>query len=146
MPKLKLSHDLEYGLSDHSRGHLVSVAATAMGARVIEKHFCLDRDERTTDGAFSMLPDEFDEMSKAVRITHEAISGTNKSMKGNFFKRSILVSSPIPKGAKFTPQNIRVARPGDGLCPSRWQEVLSKFSKNDLEVGHPLSAADLADP
>ncbi len=132
-----------YGLSDHSSGHLVAVAATALGARVIEKHLSLDRDQSSIDGAFSMLPDEFSKMVDAVRTTHQAIKGTKASSKSVFYKRSILVASPIAKGDVLTEENIRVARPGDGLCPSYWEKVLGKISTRNLPVGHPLCMDDV---
>ena len=71
-----------------------------------------------------MLPCEFAELVEAVHTTHSAISGSEIPQKPAFFKRSILVSFPIQAGERFTTQNIRVARPGDGLCPSRWTEIL----------------------
>ncbi len=142
MPKLKEDYGVEFGLSDHSSGHLVAVAATALGARVIEKHICLDRDKSSIDGKFSMLPEEFQEMVHAVHVTHQAISGTQVPQDGAVFKRSILVSSPVRAGERLTPKNLRIARPGDGMCPSRWLEVLNTFATQDLPVGHPLSDQD----
>ena len=140
--------DLPIGLSDHSLGHLTAVAATAMGARVIEKHFTLDRESTSTDGAFSMLPDEFREMAKAVRMTFQALGSAQDGddaakPKPTRFKRSILVSEDISRGNLLRPENIRVARPGDGLCPSHWKDVLGKRVNKDLKIGHPLSWSDL---
>jgi len=144
MPLLKIDFGVEYGLSDHSPGHIVPVVATSLGARIIEKHFCLDRDEETIDGAFSMLPEEFREMKDAVDLAHQAISGKRRLSEAHFYKRSILVSSPIRKGDLFTVNNIRIARPGDGLCPSKWEKILGEVSNKDLPVGHPLSDRDIA--
>ena len=140
--------DLPVGLSDHSLGHFVAVAATAMGARVIEKHFTLDRDPNSSDGAFSMLPEEFREMAQAVRMTFKAMGSAKEgdfriSSNAAHFKRSILVSREISKGSQLTPENIRVARPGDGLCPSQWKAVLGKTVNKELKVGHPLGFKDL---
>ncbi len=142
MPELGERHKVPFGLSDHSLGFLVAVAATALCARVIEKHFCLDREESTVDGAFSMLPHEFSEMAQAVRTTHRSISGNSLPGESSFFKRSILVSSSIAKGDLLTVSNLRIARPGDGLCPSMWKQVLGRVSKYDLPIGHPLSETD----
>ena len=144
MPKLQEDHGVVFGLSDHSLGHLVAVAATALGARVIEKHICLDRDKSSIDGAFSMLPDEFRQMADSVRTVHQAISGDQLPRSPAVFKRSILVSSPVRTGEKLTPENLRIARPGDGMCPSRWSEVINgnNFATHDLVVGHPLSDND----
>ena len=152
MPELGERHGTAYGLSDHSPGHAVAVVATALGARVIEKHFTLDRDDESIDGAFSMLPLEFSEMVESVRIAHASIEpaptdpqGESSSGKASFFKRSILVSAPISKGDLLTVENLRVARPGDGMCPSKWEEVLGQLAERDLSIGHPLSQEDLAE-
>ena len=142
MPRLKTKFDVQFGLSDHSTGHLIAVAATALGARVIEKHICLDRDENTVDGGFSMLPNEFAEMVGCVRIVQQSISGKKVPQSSAFFKRSILVSSVVQKGDLLTPENLRIARPGDGLCPSRWLEVLNSSATRNLPIGHPLSEKD----
>ena len=149
MPLLGERHGTLYGLSDHSPGHAVAVASAALGARVIEKHFTLDREEDSIDGAFSMLPLEFGEMAEAVRVAHSSVTppdgstGPRVEVKPGFFKRSILVSTPIAKGEVLSVSNLRVARPGDGLCPSRWEEILGKRAAHDLEVGHPLAEGDL---
>ena len=146
MPLLESDYKVKFGLSDHSFGHLVAVAATALGARVIEKHLCLDRDESSIDGAFSMLPQEFAELVSAVRLTHEAMSGSQCPQESAKFKRSILVSSPIQKGNRLTPENVRIARPGDGMCPSRWNDILGQCASIDMNIGHPLSDQDIAKP
>ena len=143
MPQLKDDYGVEFGLSDHSIGHVVAVAATALGARVIEKHLCLDRNKSSVDGEFSMLPDEFHRMVNAVHMTHDSLSGNQLPQTSSVFKRSILVSSPVCEGDQLTYENIRIARPADGLCPSRWFEIVnSSFATRDMPVGHPLSEAD----
>ena len=143
----KYSKDLSIGLSDHSPGHTIAVAATALGARVIEKHFTLDRMEDSIDGGFSMLPHEFKSLVDQVKCTHLAMGTIGSSnhvveKKGSFFKRSILVSKPIHRNETLTTNNLRVARPGDGLCPSLWNEVLGKVANRNMIVGHPLSLDD----
>lgn len=150
MPRLGEYHGTLFGLSDHSLGHAVSIAATVLGARVIEKHFALDREEDSIDGAFSMLPLEFGEMTEAVRVAHASVEpspppaeNTSVSTKGSFFKRSILVSESITQGDTLTVKNLRVARPGDGMCPSRWEQVLGQRARHDLSIGHPLCEEDL---
>ena len=135
------------GLSDHSQGFSVALAATALGARVVEKHFTLDRNKSSVDGQFSMLPEEFKKMTDQVRLIHSAL-GSNKPIdyvkefKGARYKRSILVSAPISKGDLLTAENIRVARPGDGLCPSLWYKILGSKAEIDMDVGHPLKSED----
>ena len=142
MPDLGRKHHVSFGLSDHSAGHLIATAATALGARVIEKHFCLDRERSTIDGGFSMLPEEFSAMVQAVRETFLALSGESLPTKPIFYKRSILVSEKIRDGDLLNEHNLRVARPGDGLCPSNWEFVLGKKAAKNMEVGHPLSEGD----
>lgn len=151
MPRLGKTHDTLFGLSDHSLGHAVAIAGTVLGARVIEKHFALDREEDSIDGAFSMLPLEFAEMTEAVRVSHASVEpspvpaeNTDSPVKGSFFKRSILVAETIARGETLTAENLRVARPGDGMCPSRWEQILGQRASRDLPVGHPLGEEDLA--
>ena len=147
MPFIKEKYQTEYGLSDHSAGHLVAVAATALGASVIEKHITLDRKDDSIDGKFSMLPDEFSEMVKAVRSTSKILgndaTSKNISEESLFYRRSILVSQEIKRGDRLTEGNIRIARPGDGLCPSKWSEVLGKRASIDMDIGHPLSMENI---
>ena len=140
MPRLGANHETLFGLSDHSLGHAVAIAATVLGARVIEKHFALDREEDSIDGAFSMLPLEFAEMTEAVRVSHASVEpspvpaeSTDSPVKGSFFKRSILVSAPVSKGDLLTAENLRVARPGDGMCPSKWEEVLGQLVPEEVQ-------------
>ena len=146
MPLIRQRFGTEYGISDHSRGHLVAVAATALGASVIEKHFTLDRNEDSIDGAFSMLPHEFSEMVDAVRLTKGAIGDPEQkkeiSAESRFYKRSILVSAMIHEGDVLSAENLRIARPGDGMCPSMWDSVLGKKALRDLSTGHPLQLRD----
>ena len=151
MPRLGERHGTFFGLSDHSLGHTVAIAATVLGGRVIEKHFALDREEDSIDGAFSMLPLEFGEMAEAVRVAHASVDpspvsaeNTDSPAKGSFFKRSILVAENIAQGETLTAQNLRVARPGDGMCPSRWEQVLGQRASRELAVGHPLLEEDIA--
>jgi pseudaminic acid synthase len=147
MPRIKEKFQTRFGLSDHSQGHLVAVTATALGASVIEKHITLDREEHSIDGGFSMLPDEFAEMVNAVRSTVNILGCHGKSKEVSkesaFFKRSILVSKDIKAGDSLSQENIRIARPGDGLCPSHWEKVLGKRVLRNLSVGHPLSLEDI---
>jgi pseudaminic acid synthase len=147
MLELKNRFGTFVGLSDHSPGHNIAVSATALGARVIEKHFTLDRSDNSIDGAFSMLPNEFKNLVEEVKTTHMAMGDCKfydlkKELKGSNFKRSILVSSWIQKGEILTTQNIRIARPGDGLCPSFWDQTIGCRATKDMPVGHPISLCD----
>ncbi len=147
MPQIKDKFQTRFGLSDHSSGYLVAVTATSLGASVIEKHITLDREKESIDGGFSMLPGEFAEMVRAVRSTSKILGLEGRSKKVSkesaFFKRSILVCRAVKAGDELTEGNIRIARPGDGLCPSQWDHVLGKRAVRALDVGHPLSLLDI---
>ena len=147
MPDLNEKFQTNFGLSDHSAGHIVAVTATALGASVIEKHITLDRDEDSIDGKFSMLPHEFSEMVKAVRLAKKSLGCDGQSKKisrdSEFYKRSILAIKNIREGEVFTERNIRIARPGDGLCPSKWSEIIGERAARDLFTGHPLCLEDI---
>ncbi len=136
------------GLSDHTMGISVPVAAAALGAVMIEKHFTLDRNLGGPDAAFSLEPDEFAEMVKSVREVEKAIGKVTyklgeKQKKGRKFARSIFVVKDIKKGEKFTEENIRIIRPGDGLHPRYYNEVLGKRAIRDIERGDPLRWEDI---
>lgn len=131
------------GLSDHSMGSVGAVAAVALGARIIEKHFCLSREIENPDCTFSMEPDEFKKMVDDIRQAEKAIGeiayGTSAQETGNVgFRRSIFVVKDIKKGEVLTEENIRVIRPGYGLAPKYYEEVLGQVALNDIKVGTPL--------
>lgn len=131
------------GLSDHSMGSLGAVAAVAMGASVIEKHFCLSRSIENPDSSFSMEPQEFANLVRDIRLVEKAkgsISyGPTEQEKDNLnFRKSIFVSKDIKKGEKITEDNIRIIRPAYGLSPKYYYELLGKEAKEDLYFGNPL--------
>lgn len=132
------------GLSDHTMGATVPIAAVALGAKVIEKHFCRSRKEPGPDSAFSMEPDEFKEMAEAIRIAEKAIgtadySRTKAEEKSLAFRRSLFASEDIPAGAPCTPDNVRVIRPADGLEPKHYREVLTKSARQTIPRGTPIT-------
>lgn len=132
------------GLSDHSMGSVGAVIAIAMGAKIIEKHFCLSRKIETADSSFSMEPSEFAAMVKDVRQAEMAIGeisyGPSKQEMGNIiFRKSIFSSKAIKKGELLTEDNIKVIRPGYGLAPKYFNEVLGKRAITDIEIGTPIS-------
>lgn len=132
------------GLSDHSLGSLGAVTAVAMGANIIEKHFCLDRKLKNPDSTFSMEPQEYAAMVRDIRLVEKAagqpIYGPEQSELGNMiFRRSIFVVKDIKAGEKLTPENIRVIRPSNGLKPKYYEEVLGRTAKCDIAFGTPLS-------
>lgn len=132
------------GLSDHTMGSTVPIVATALGAKIIEKHFILDRSIGGPDASFSMNETEFTEMVKAIRDAESAIgevnySLTDKQKKGKDFSRSLYVVENIKEGEELTKNNIRSIRPGFGLHPKYYNEILGKRLNCDLEKGDRLS-------
>ena len=136
------------GLSDHTIGSTAPVVATCFGARIIEKHFILDRSIGGPDSSFSMNEAEFTEMVKAVREAEKAIGKvdynlTDKQKKGKDFSRSLYIVENIAEGEVLTEKNIRSIRPGFGLHPKFFKEVLGKKVKRNIEKGERLSLEDL---
>lgn len=132
------------GLSDHTLGATAPIVATCFGAKIIEKHFILDRAIGGPDATFSMNESEFSEMVKSVREAEKAIgvvdySLTPKQIKGRDFSRSLYVVKDIKKGELITKDNVRSIRPGFGLHPKYYLEILGKRAKLDLEKGTALS-------
>ncbi|GEP42477.1 pseudaminic acid synthase [Brevifollis gellanilyticus] len=132
------------GLSDHTLGSTVAVAAVALGACVVEKHFTLSRATPGPDSSFSMEPQEFREMVDAIRITEQALGRVNyevspKEMKSRVFRRSLFAVADIAVGEAFTAENVRVIRPAHGLHPRHLEQVLGTKAKVAIEHGTPLS-------
>lgn len=132
------------GLSDHTMDSEVCLGAVALGASVIEKHFVLDKDPLAIDGAFSLRPKAFKDMSESVRRLHVAlgqkrigvpISGEQVERK---FRRSIFACKNIKKGDLFTPKNIRIVKMADGLSPKYWEDILGTPCGADVEMGDPI--------
>lgn len=135
--------DCVIGLSDHTMGIGASVAAVALGARVIEKHFTLDRSEGGVDSDFSLEPHELKslvvETERAFLALGNVQLDTQKSeVKSRQFKRSIYISEDIAEGEILTTENIRIIRPGDGLEPKYYEEVIGSKVKSDIKRGTPL--------
>lgn len=136
------------GLSDHTIGNTVPVVATCFGAKIIEKHFILDRSTGGPDASFSMNEQEFTEMVKAIRAAEKAIGVvdytlTEKQKKGRDFSRSLYVVKDIKQGEVFTEENIRSIRPGYGLHPRYYNEILGKKSNADIAFGSRLSLSHI---
>lgn len=132
------------GLSDHTIGSTAPVVATCFGARIIEKHFILDRSVGGPDASFSMNEDEFKAMVSAVREAEKAIGSvdynlTEKQKKARDFSRSVYVTEDIKEGEVFTDKNVRCIRPGYGMHPKHYKETLGKKAIKDLEKGDPMS-------
>lgn len=132
------------GLSDHTMGSTVPIVATCFGAKIIEKHFILDRSIGGPDASFSMNEQEFSKMVKAVREAEKAIGKvdytlTEKQQAGKNFSRSLYVVNDIKAGEVITKENVRSIRPGFGLHPKYLKDVLGKVATQNLEKGERLS-------
>jgi pseudaminic acid synthase len=148
IPHLRQLFSCEVGLSDHTMGVGVSVAAIALGASVVEKHFTLARAEGGVDSGFSLEPHE---MSSLVCETERAWSALGKVYYGPtaeeknslIFRRSIYVAKDIVKGELFTSENLRIVRPGDGAPPNLLPALLGRQAKQNFAKGTPLSLSKL---
>jgi pseudaminic acid synthase len=148
IPHLKELFNCEVGLSDHTMGIGVSVGAIALGASVIEKHFCLNRAEGGVDSAFSLEPSEFKNLVTETERAWQALGhiqyGIQEAERNSLnFKRSVYVVKDIKAGESFSEENIRVIRPGDGLHPRFYEWLLGKKANNELKFGNPLKFDDL---
>ena len=131
------------GLSDHSLGSIAAVTAVALGAKVVEKHFCLSRKIENPDSSFSMEPKEFRKMVEDVRSAERAIGnvkyGPSKQEQDSLvFRRSIFAVKDIEKGEKITDENVRIIRPGFGMPPKEYKNILGKTAKEKIIYGEPL--------
>src|SRR5580704_11564525 len=132
------------GLSDHTLGIACPVAAVALGACLIEKHFVLSRETPGPDSAFSLEPAEFAEMVRAVRAAEAAIGTVHYGLspaeeKSRVFRRSLFAVAEIAAGEPFTEQNVRSIRPGHGLPPKELPRLLGKRAARPIARGEPLS-------
>ena len=140
---MKERFQIPVGLSDHSMGSLSAEVAVAIGASIIEKHFCLGREIENPDASFSMTPEEFKQMTEAVRTVEKAKGivdyGVEKQEETNIkFRRSLFVVEDIKAGEIFTGKNVRSIRPGYGMKPKFLPEVLGKRALVDIKRGEPL--------
>ena len=131
------------GLSDHSMGSVGAVTAVALGAKIIEKHFCLDREIENPDASFSMNPEEFKQMVSDIRQAEKAIGrvryGTTKQEESSIvFRKSVFCVKDIKKGEKITNEYIRVIRPGYGAKPKYYEEMLGQTALCDIKRGTPM--------
>jgi N-acetylneuraminate synthase len=144
IPHMKDIFDCFTGLSDHTMGIGVPIASVALGAKVIEKHFTLDRSDGGVDSDFSIEPQELKSLvtecerahQSLGKISYDILKDEESSLR---FKRSIYVVKDIQKGEKFDKKNIRIIRPGDGMEPKYYQKIIGKESKNALKRGTPMS-------
>ncbi|WP_297578218.1 pseudaminic acid synthase [uncultured Helicobacter sp.] len=149
IPHLKKDFGVEVGLSDHTLGITAPIAAATIGAKVIEKHFMLNRKLGGVDSAFSLEPEEFAQMAKAVREVEELLGIptyelSQKSKEGRAFMRSLYVVENIKKGERITAKSVRSIRPGYGIAPKYLKQVIGKRASRDLYRGKALEFADFS--
>ena len=141
---LQEQYNVFSGLSDHTLGITAPIVATSLGAQIIEKHFILDQSLGGPDAFFSLNEKEFTKMVKAVRDTEKSIgeidySLNEKQKKSKHFSRSLFISKDVKLGETISKENIKSVRPGTGLHPKYYHEVLGKKFNNNFEFGEPLS-------
>lgn len=144
IPEMQNRFGCLVGLSDHTMGIGVAIAAIALGAVVIEKHFTLNRSEGGVDSAFSIEPHELKQLVIEAERAWQSIGAINYEInveeeKSISFKRSIYISKDIKKGEAFNFNNIRIIRPGFGIAPKFYEQVLNKTASTDLKSGTPLT-------
>ena len=140
MQRIAKDFGVYVGLSDHTKGNLVSILSVAMGAKIIEKHFILNKSIGGPDASFSLDENEFSEMVTAVRSAEKAIGVENydlteKQQEGRAFARSLYVSNDMKIGEIITNENVRSVRPGYGLHPKYLKDIMGKKVNQALEMG-----------
>jgi pseudaminic acid synthase len=144
IPEMQRRFNVPVGLSDHTMGIAVPVAAVALGACIIEKHLTLSRSVPGPDSAFSLEPQEFRAMVDAVRIAEKALGEVHfglseKEKASRAFRRSLFVVEDVRQGEVFTAENVRSIRPGNGLHTRHLNDVLGKSAAQGIKRGTPLS-------
>jgi N-acetylneuraminate synthase len=144
IPHLRQAFGVPVGLSDHTTGIAVAVAAVALGACIVEKHFTLSRAEPGPDSAFSLEPAEFRAMVEEVRSAEQALGSVqygagSAEQQSRVFRRSLFVVQNVKRGDRFTPENVRAIRPGYGLHTRYLEQVLGRRAARDVLRGTPVS-------
>ncbi len=140
IPNMRETFGAEVGFSDHTMGHIAPVVAVTLGAKVIEKHFILDKSVGGPDSGFSLDETEFSDMIKAIRDTEKLLGKVDytlneKRAKQRRFARSLYISKDIKEGEIFSEKNIKSVRPSYGLHPKYLKDVLGKRAKKDYKFG-----------
>jgi len=143
LPTLAKKFKTVVGLSDHTQGISVSLAAVSQGAKIIERHFILNRKLPSVDRSFSLEPKEFSQMVRMIREVEAALGNfpyclSKRAKKERRLRRSLFIVEKIKKGEIFTRDNVASIRPGDGLAPKYLKDVLGKKAKKDIKKGTPL--------
>jgi pseudaminic acid synthase len=145
---LKKKYNCRVGLSDHSLDQNVAITSIGAGAEIIEKHIALEKQKKGLDIKFSLKGKEIRKFKNAINSAYELLGKKiffrNKSeKKSTMFRRSIFVCSNISKGEKFTKENIRRIRPGNGLEPKFYEKLIGRRAKKNLQKGNPLTTEDI---
>ncbi|WP_024955474.1 pseudaminic acid synthase [Sulfurospirillum arcachonense] len=148
IPNLAKTFGVISGFSDHTLGTTAPIAAVSLGAKVIEKHFILDRSIGGADADFSLDKKEFTQMVKTIRDTEKLLGSVDyslseKKQKSRAFSRSLYVSKDIKKGEIFSEENVKSVRPGYGMHPKYLKDILGKKANKNLEFGTALSLKDV---
>lgn len=143
IPDMAKRFGVEVGFSDHSMGWTADVVAASLGARIIEKHFCLSREIKTADSEFSMTPEEYRSMVNAVNAAVDAVgeptyAPSEKESGSLAFRRSVFACADIEEGEVFSVENIRIVRPGFGAKPKYYEEMLGKPADRAYSFGDPI--------
>lgn len=144
MPHLADAFGVPVGLSDHTLGKAVPIAAVSLGACIIEKHFTLCRSSGGPDSAFSLEPDEFKSMVQSIRVAEQALGTVHYGLsaaetQSRVFRRSLFVVKNLRAGEMFCGENVRSIRPGQGLHPRYFSEIVGRAASRDVCRGTPLS-------
>jgi N-acetylneuraminate synthase len=144
LPFLEKTFECITGVSDHSPGTVVPVTSVALGARVIEKHLTLDRADKDIDAAFSLEPQEFKQLVQQSRLAWEALGTVccepaERELAARRHRRSLYIVQDIKAGERFTPDHIRAIRPGAGLPPKHFNDIIGSIAAVDAARGTPLS-------
>lgn len=142
IPDMTKTFNKVVGLSDHTLGISVPIAAVALGARIVEKHFILSKDLGGPDAAFSLDPQEFSSMVKSIREAERALGEVSyklseKTLKAREFSRSLFITKDMKAGEIFTKDNIRSIRPGYGLAPKYINKFIGKKAQRNIARGTP---------
>lgn len=145
IPDMVCKFKVNVGVSDHTLGSTVPVVAVALGAKIVEKHFILSRELGGPDAAFSLEPNEFSQMVNEVRNAEKALGKVcyKLSEKDKVRRRSIFAVQDIRRGEEFTHENVRSIRPGVGLAPEYFYELIGRTAKRNISKGEPILFEDI---
>ncbi len=144
IPAIKEKFNVIPGFSDHTMGIEAPIVAVSLGAQIIEKHFIIDRKMGGVDSHFSLDETEFKQMVEAVRTTekllgHVDFAMDDKKIKNRQFSRSLYVTKDVKKGERFTADNVRSVRPGNGLHPKFYESIIGSHASKNILAGTPIS-------